>query len=452
MEVSVTLEKAFFKYIIEHPSYFFRVDAANFENKQIGFVYQIIQNYYIGCKSDPHIPKPRKLMEIIRVYDPAGKVPDEVIKSLLQFDLSQFVQTETDDWLETQLKSWCTIYNFSTRSVEVLSKVRSLSEDSMTWEQIQKVVDEVRDLVVDPLLSSFEDGNGGSDFDDPEAHFQNAEVNKIKTGWPSLDEQLDGGWRRKTMTVLAGPSNVGKSQWLCNIGANAADLGNNVLYISLEMSEKDVLARVGSKRLKIPIANYAKVSADIPLMKEKIQAHKKKGASGMNKLFSKNIGKFITMEFGTGTAKISDLDQYIKMKQDALGIKFDVILLDYLTILSANKADENLYIKGKQLSEGVRALAKKYDAALITAVQVGKDAWDTNDMSLADISESKAIVETCDLLYGILQPAKLKREKKYQLKLLKIRAGAFKWLKTEFDFDVEFLDIINDRKLLEDKS
>jgi replicative DNA helicase len=451
MEISVTLEKAFFKFILDHPSYYFRVDVANFNNKQIGFVYQVIQTYYNACKNDPHVPKPRKIVELVRMYDPENRVTDDVIKSLLTFDLSQFIQNETDDWLETQLKSWCTIHNFTSRSVQVIEKVRSLSSDTMSWGDIQKVIDEVKELVIDPTITTFNDDNLGLDFDNPEDHFQNEEFNKIKTGWDSLNEQLNGGWKRKTMTVLAGPSNVGKSQWLCNIGANCADMGYNVLYVTLEMSETDVLARVGSKRLRIPIDDYATASKDQSAMKEKILALKKRGAKGLNNLYGDKIGKFLVREFATGSARISDIDQYIKGLQDKKGIKIDVILVDYLTIMCPNKADENLYIKGKQLSEGLRAMAKKYEAAVITAVQVGKEAWNTNDMDLADVSESKAIVETCDLLYGIIQNGKMKRDKKYQLKLLKIRAGAFKWERTSFDFDSVYLDIINDVKILEQK-
>jgi KaiC/GvpD/RAD55 family RecA-like ATPase len=52
-------------------------------------------------------------------------------------------------------------------------------------------------------------------------------------------------------------TNGGKSLWMQNFAVRSANMGHNVLYITLEMSERKVMKeRLGAMRLKIPINDY----------------------------------------------------------------------------------------------------------------------------------------------------------------------------------------------------
>ena len=81
----------------------------------------------------------------------------------------------------------------------------------------------------------------GLSFFDAESHIQDSLKNKVTTGWNEIDDLMDGGWDRKTLNVIIGASNSGKSLWLCNIATNALRAGKNVLYVTLEMSDKKVM-------------------------------------------------------------------------------------------------------------------------------------------------------------------------------------------------------------------
>ena len=96
----------------------------------------------------------------------------------------------------------------------------------------------------------------GSDFDDVEAHVQDSSKFKVKTGYQTLDHMLGGGWDIGTLNMLMGETNSGKSLWMQNLAVASANQGYNVLYITLEMSERKVLKRVGAMRLKIPVNDY----------------------------------------------------------------------------------------------------------------------------------------------------------------------------------------------------
>lgn len=237
------------------------------------------------------------------------------------------------------------------------------------------------------------------------------------------------------------------SLWMQNFAVKSADNGHNVLYITLEMSERKVMKRIGAMRLKIPINDYDRVSKDVDLIKTKIQNLKNANGSVGDDLFEKKIGKIITKFWAAGTANISDFDNYIQKLKEKRGIKIDLIIVDYITLIAPQKGlgSDNLYTKGKQLAEGLRALGAKYKCPVITGVQVAKDAWNASDITLESVPESKAIAETADIFFGIIRTEDMKRLNLYRFKLLKQRDGDFLRSQIKLNLNPTYLTLENDQ-------
>ena len=215
------------------------------------------------------------------------------------------------------------------------------------------------------------------------------------------------------------------SLWMQNFAVKSANMGHNVLYITLEMSERKVMKRLGAMRLKIPINDYDNQSKDVELIKSKIDALKR--IEGGVDLFENKVGKIITKFWAAGTATVADFDNYVQKLKEKRGIKIDLIIVDYITLVAANKGSnaDNLYTKGKHLAEGLRAMGAKYKCPVITGVQVAKDAWNSADITLESVPESKAIAETADTFWAIIRTEEMKRQNLYRFKLLKQRDGDF---------------------------
>ena len=199
---------------------------------------------------------------------------------------------------------------------------------------------------------------------------------------------------------------------------------------------------MGSMRLRIPINDYDKVSVDTDYIKEKIKKLKSSGRDSFIEANDKKIGKIYVKFFAAGTASPSDLDMYLKKLRDTKGVKVDMIVVDYINLMCAPKGtnvDNNLYMKGKYLAEGLRAIGAKYEAPVITATQLAKDAWDATDITLQDIPESKAIAETADLLLGLIVTDELKLQNKVRIKLLKQRDGDFSKMYMTFHINPIYL-------------
>jgi hypothetical protein len=233
------------------------------------------------------------------------------------------------------------------------------------------------------------------------------------------------------------------SLWMQNFAVKSANSGHNVLYITLEMSERKVMKRLGSMRLKIPINDYDTISKDTELIRRKI-----KGLSSIseNDLFDKKVGKIMTKFWAAGTANIDDFDYYIQKLKDKRDIKIDMIIVDYITLIAPLKAPgvDSLYTKGKQLAEGLRALGAKYSCPVVTGVQVAKDAWNSSDITLESVPESKAIAETADTFFAIIRTEEMKRQNLFRFKLLKQRDGDFLKSQVRLTLNTTYLTLEGD--------
>ena len=234
------------------------------------------------------------------------------------------------------------------------------------------------------------------------------------------------------------------SLWMQNFAVRSADMGHNVLYITLEMSERKVMKRLGAMRLRIPINDYDSLSKDTEMIRKRIQSLSK---SEGGDLFDKKVGKIYSKFYAAGTATVSDFDNYIQKLKEKKDIKIDLIIIDYITLLAAVKGSmsDNLYTKGKHLAEGLRALGAKYKCPVLTGVQVAKDAWNSADITLESVPESKAIAETADTFWVIIRTEEMKRQNLYRFKLLKQRDGDFLKSQIKVNLNPTYLTLENDQ-------
>lgn len=260
---------------------------------------------------------------------------------------------------------------------------------------------------------------------------------------PMYDLELDYKTNRRYYTNGILSHN---SMWLQNITSNLVNSGYNVVYVTLEMSSTKTIKRIGSMRLKIDINQYDELAKDSIFIKNKI--NELKNLTPSNSLFDNaKAGKLYVKKYPTSDCTVTDLENYIKKFNKAYNIKLDVMVIDYINLMSIEKGYDitnMLYLKGKHLSEGLRRLADKYDIGVITATQTDKSVWGASDINLDDIPESKAIAEAADSVWGIIRNSEMKKNNLYRLKILKLRDGENHGQQIKFDFNTKYLSIEND--------
>lgn len=432
------MEKLFFHHILSNIRQFEFVEPSFFKNDNIRFIYSLIREDYL--KSDiKEAPSREKILMLIRLNDSENKISDSFIKELLKNTNDKI----GEEWIKNKFRSW-KMYNIITNSLlKGIDNIRNINP--LEIDEINNTIFKFKELFNFSELMSMDedDGDLGVDFDEIDSHIMDKRNEYIPTGWASLDYIMEGGWDKSSLNVLMGETNVGKSMWMQNIAVKLANQGYNVAYVTLEMSAYKCIKRMGAMRLKIPIKEYSEKAKDPIYMKNKLNSLKQLNGA----LLGAKLGKILVKKYNTKDCTVTDLDNYIKRVRDIKNINLDVLIVDYLNIMSIEKGldiENMLYLKGKHLSEGLRHLADKYNLCVITATQVEKDVWSSNNIDLRNVPESKAIVETADSVWAIIRNPKMRVENLYKLKVLKLRDHEHSNQMIKFTFDPEYLIIDND--------
>lgn len=439
--MTVSLEKLFFGYILKNKKYFPIVDPTFFRNSEIQFVYNVLRKY-ISKASDADVPHPKQVLEMVQLEDKDGLITKEVLKSMLTVNLDDYDEV---NFLVPKLNAWILSNRLRSGTVDIIDETRNL-DNINDFEEAVLAANKIRSIVDQMSKTEFvDDEDLGSDFDNPEHHVQDSSRFKIKSGFDTIDRMLGGGWDISTLNILMAGTNAGKSLWMQNFAVKSADLGYNVLYITLEMSERKVIKRLGAMRLRIPINDYDKQSENVEFIKKKIETIGPKG----DDLFERKSGKIYTKFWAAGTSTVIDFDNFISKVKEKKGLKFDLIIVDYITLIAPIKgiSGDNLYTKGKALAEGLRALGSKWNVPVVTGIQVSKDAWNANDITLEQVPESKAIAETADTFFCIIRTEEMKRNNIYRFKLLKQRDGDFSKSQIKINLNPIYLTLENDQFL-----
>lgn len=228
---------------------------------------------------------------------------------------------------------------------------------------------------------------------------------KLPLGFTDIDKAIGGGLpiNGKFLGVVSAPTNTGKSIFLANVAVNACKQGKNVLVISLEMSETLYAQRIYADLYNLPI--------------NKIRDHIEDLREGVAK---NNCGTMKIKEFPTATLTVRALDGYIEQLTKQ-GYKFDLICVDYVTLLLAPNAD-NTNEAGKKNTRELRALSYKYNCPVFTAAQINRDGMG-NEPDMKYFSDSIAICQDSDLIISLYRQDEDIALGVMRAKILKSRSG-----------------------------
>ena len=156
------------------------------------------------------------------------------------------------------------------------------------------------------------------------------------------------------------------SLFLCNLACAGVRQGYNVAYISLEMAESKIIKRLACNLLSIPSREYDVLSEDSSFIKKKFSNIATDALSVPGALRVK--------EFPTSTASVSDIENWMKRVEEKRRMKFNIVVIDYIGIMrnSRNPNSENSYMKIKQISEDLRAMAMRNNWCILTASQFNR--------------------------------------------------------------------------------
>ena len=217
----------------------------------------------------------------------------------------------------------------------------------------------------------------------------------------------------KTLNIALAGTGVGKSLFMCHVGANALLQGKNVLYITMEMAEERIAERIDANLLDIPIDQLDKMPK--AMFTEKV-----------NNLAKKTVGKLIVKEYPTGSAHVGHFRALLKELKLKRSFIPDIIFIDYLNICSSSCMKSmggaiNSYTYIKAIAEELRGLAVEFGVPVLSATQTTRSGYGNSDPGLEDTSESFGLPATADLMFALVSNEELDQSGQIMVKQLKNR-------------------------------
>jgi len=417
-------ENIILKNIICNPAYLETCKGEYFKNSGFQEIFHLSKKFW---EKYHQVPSQDQLRESVKLESREDKVQTGEIQAVFDVDLSKY----QEDWLTETTELFIEYKNLVSSAVDGVKYIQSTP---VTSENIKEVVSTFKNIVVERNNIDFS-FDQGLDFFHPDNHKQLTSTT-FSTGFSFIDTVLGGGFSAKSLYVFMGMPKVGKSLWLGNLAAQAVKAGHNVAVISLEMNDRKYIKRLGANLLGIPVGEYSTAADDEQRMKKKLQSMAYDNLRMPGKLFVK--------EFPTSQASALDVERYLRKVEEQNGIKFKVVVIDYINIMKnwRNPNSENTYMKIKQIAEDIRGVAMSNQWAIVTATQTKQSEFDSTDLSISSASESSGLVATVDGLFGIIQDPMMYANREYKLKLIANRDDGYKNAYKMFNVDYTYMRIL----------
>lgn len=424
--VSTHLEKIFYHYVLERPELLNVVKPRFFRTSSLSKLYEIGNNFYEKYNKQP---TQQQVKELVKSLGLSEEINDQQISLLYETNLSQY----EPEWLKESTEAWVEYQNLDASVQDLISYLKTTQ---VNVENVKDVVQTAKTIISDQNNIQF-GFDEGLDFFNPDSHIQPVS-DTFSSGYEYIDTVLGGGFYSKALFCFIGEMKIGKSIWLANLAANSVKLGQNTAVISLEMRDRKLVKRLGANLLGIPMKEYAEAARDTVDLKQKL------GTLGYSEL--RTPGKLYVKEFPTSSAGVPDIERYLKKMEELKGIKFKVVILDYINILKnwRNPNSENTYMKIKQIAEDLRAMAMRNEWAIVTATQINRSGFGSTDLNATNISESAALGHTVDAMFGIIQDEIMHANREYILKLIANRDDGYKNSRRKFLINYDLMRITED--------
>jgi len=374
------------------------LDSKHFVNAGNIKLYQLIKAYYIDYKNIPTVTE-----IVAQVKDvPNTELRTAIIEQLQIISKTEEVQN-TEFMLEQTVKF---IKN------AIFTEALILGSDAIAEKSEDKTA--ASKALMEEMSKVSIDSDLGLDFTDIETmieYYQNKLVG-ILTQHTEFNKRLGTGFLPGTLSVIAAASGVGKSLLMTDLISHNIKDGKNVLLVSMEMQDREIMKRVHANALDLPINNLTTLDPEVIR-----NAHTKFTNAG-NK-----IGEFHVKDYPVGTFSPMMLDTLLDNFKIEKGIEFDLVYLDYLGIMKSDLVTPaaGLYSYVKSIVEETRAVASKRKLPIVSASQLGRAAIGTTTAQNDTISDSIGTVQTADFILFLLQTEQMKAENLITAKCTKNR-------------------------------
>jgi replicative DNA helicase len=321
--------------------------------------------------------------------------------------LKELTATDTNrEWLFTETEKFCkdkAVYNAILKSIEIIDG----RDKKHTTEALPSILQEALAVGFDNHVGHDYINDAAERFD-----FYHRVESRIPFDLDFFNKITNGGMPNKTLNVVLAGTGVGKSLFMCHVGASCLAQGKNVLYITMEMAEERIAERIDANLMNIDMDQLH----DLP---------KQMFDNRISKIKDKTEGRLIIKEYPTAGAHCGHFKALLNELALKQNFHPDIIIIDYLNICTSSRikqgAGVNSYTYIKAIAEEMRGLAVETDVPILSATQTTRGGYANTDVDLTDTSESFGLPATVDFMFALMTSDELEEMNQLLVKQLKNR-------------------------------
>lgn len=201
-----------------------------------------------------------------------------------------------------------------------------------------------------------------------------------------LDKVLRGGLEQERLGIVMMPTGKGKSVFLLNIAGNAVFQRYNVIYITLELSETDLM-----KRFTMFFTGLNEDTID-GMTAEALRA------TILSSYQLKNLGKLVVKNFPMSSVSVGGIETYLRQTKHRFGWSPDLLVVDYLDIIRRPFKSAETHEQLEEISKQLKGLAQRHRIPVWTASQVNRTGAQKDIITNEDSSASYAKIFAADVV------------------------------------------------------
>lgn len=216
---------------------------------------------------------------------------------------------------------------------------------------------------------------------------------------PSVDK-LIGPLRPQQFVVLAARPGMGKTAMALSFALGAAQMDHGVLFVSLEMGGIELGARMAAD---LSFTGTSGIPLDDILADNPNDKTVRAVGQAMNMLADMPLTILDTGKLTCG--RLNMIVRRHKRRMAAKGQKLELVVVDYLQLLSPDTPRRSNYEAVSEISMALKAIAKEHEVAVLGLAQLSRDVEKRTDRrpQLSDLRDSGQIEQDADTVLFLLR-------------------------------------------------
>ena len=310
------------------------LDDEYFSNPAHKWVINEILNYYDKYHTTIS-------MDVLKVE--MKKVENDVLKVSIKEQLREAYRADIEDltYVQEEFSAFCKNQQLKKALLNSVDLLKAGDYDSIKY-------------MIESAMKAGQDKNIGHEYSkDIESRYREDHRTIVPSPWAPINELIQGGLGNGDLGLIFGNPGGGKSWTLVALGGHAVKLGYNVIHYTLELSESYTGRRYDAFFTNVPV--------------DKLETNKDKVTDTVPDI----PGELIIKEYPMGKTTISTIESHIN-KVKNLGMEPDLILIDYIDLLSTKKKTADRKGEIDDIYTSTKGLARELNIPIWSVSQVNR--------------------------------------------------------------------------------